>query len=273
MESLPQHWPGLVAAVFLLGLRHGFDPDHLAAIDGLARYNAAARPRLARWSGLLFSLGHGAVVTAVALAAATVATGWRAPAWLEATGAWISIGLLALMGAANLRAVARTPRGEVVRPAGLRSRLFARVMCAGHPAAIVAVGAAFALSFDTIGLALVFSFAGSQLAGWPFAALLGLVFTAGMATSDALNGLWVAGLLRRAGGRAPAASRLMGLAIGLAALAIAALAAARHFIPALDEGLEGWGAGLGAAVAAFVLCAYLAATRWAAPAPAAQGAR
>jgi hypothetical protein len=59
MQSLPAHWLALVAVVFLLGAQHGFDPDHLAAIDGLARFNAAARPRLARWSGLLFSLGHG----------------------------------------------------------------------------------------------------------------------------------------------------------------------------------------------------------------------
>ena len=33
---------------FLLGLKHGLDPDHLAAIDGLTRFNAARRPRLAR---------------------------------------------------------------------------------------------------------------------------------------------------------------------------------------------------------------------------------
>ena len=52
MQSLPTHWLALVAVVFLLGLKHGLDPDHLAAIDGLTRYNAARRPLLARWSGL-----------------------------------------------------------------------------------------------------------------------------------------------------------------------------------------------------------------------------
>src|SRR5258706_15756251 len=121
-ETLPAHWLSLVAVVFLLGLKHGLDPDHLAAIDGLTRFNAASRPRLSRWSGLLFSAGHGLVVTLVAVSVATVATEWRAPEWLESAGALISIAFLTLLGVANLAAVLRTPGGEIVRAAGLRSR-------------------------------------------------------------------------------------------------------------------------------------------------------
>ena len=127
MNSLPTHWLSLIAVVFLLGLKHGLDPDHLAAIDGIARYHAQRRPRLARWSGLLFSAGHGVVVTMVAIGVATVATEWRAPAWLENTGTWISIAFLALLGFANLHNVLRTPRGQVVRAAGLRSRIFSQL--------------------------------------------------------------------------------------------------------------------------------------------------
>src|SRR6185369_8674943 len=126
--------------------------------------------------GLLFSAGHGVVVTSVAVAVATVATEWRAPAWLEHAGTWISIAFLTLLGLANLNAVLRTPRGEVVRPVGLRSRWFARLTRAEHPVLIAAVGAAFALSFDTISQAVLFSITGSSLAGWLFAAGLGLVF-------------------------------------------------------------------------------------------------
>src|SRR5436853_189686 len=98
IESLPSHWLSLAAVVFLLGLKHGLDPDHLAAIDGLTRFNAGRHPRVSRWSGLLFSAGHGVVVTLVAIAVATVATEWRAPEWLEQTGVWISIAFLALLG-------------------------------------------------------------------------------------------------------------------------------------------------------------------------------
>jgi high-affinity nickel-transport protein len=35
MHDLPTDWSALCALVFLLGMRHGFDADHLAAIDGL----------------------------------------------------------------------------------------------------------------------------------------------------------------------------------------------------------------------------------------------
>jgi len=263
MSALPTHWFSLVAVVFLLGLKHGLDPDHLAAIDGLTRYNAGRKPRLSRWSGLLFSAGHGVVVTSIAVIVATIATEWRAPAWLEDTGTWISIAVLTLLGIANLLAVWRTPRDEVVRAVGLRSRFFARLTHAEHPVLVAAVGAAFALSFDTISQAVLFSITGSNLAGWIFAMTLGLVFTAGMIATDALNGLWVSRLVSRADARAAAASRVMSFAVAFAALAIAALAAARHFSPSLDAGLEGWSFALSAGVVALVVVAYGTAMRMA----------
>jgi high-affinity nickel-transport protein len=261
IDSLPGHWLSLVGVVFLLGLKHGLDPDHLAAIDGLARYNARRSPRLSRWSGLLFSAGHGVVVTAVAVVVATVATEWHAPEWLEHTGVWISIAFLTLLGAANLLAVVRTPAGEVVKAVGFRGRLFERFTRAEHPVLIAAVGAAFALSFDTISQAVLFSVTGSHLAGWLFAAGLGLVFTAGMMATDALNGLWVSHLVRSADRRAAIASRVMSFAVGSLALAIAALAAARYALPAVDARLEGWGIAISATVIVVIVAAYATALR------------
>ena len=70
METLHESVYPLFVLAFVLGLRHGMDPDHLATIDGLTRFNAAAgRMRLARLCGFLFSLGHGAVVCVAALVA------------------------------------------------------------------------------------------------------------------------------------------------------------------------------------------------------------
>ena len=260
MQALPTHWPALVAVVFLLGLKHGLDPDHIAAIDGLARFNSA-RPRLSRWSGALFSAGHGVVVTLVAIAVATVATGWSAPAWLEDAGTWTSVAFLALLGVANLAAVVRTPRGELVRPVGLRGRICERLMRVDHPVLIAAVGAAFAVSFDTMSYAVLFSVAGSHLAGWLFAALLGVLFTLGMVVTDALNGLWVSRLIARADARAAAASRAMSAAIGLIALAIAALGAARQLAPSIDSGVGEPGLATGVAVIIFTTLAYAWAMR------------
>ena len=48
MDSLPSDGFALAALVFVLGMKHGFDADHLATIDGLTRYNARRNPALAR---------------------------------------------------------------------------------------------------------------------------------------------------------------------------------------------------------------------------------
>lgn len=217
---------GLAGLVFLLGLRHGFDPDHLVAIDGLTRASAS------RWSGLFFSLGHGVAVTLIGVAVAIAATEWRAPGWLERSGAVISAGILLALGVINLLAVLRTAAGAPVALIGLRGRwLTERVARSGHPAVIASAGAAFALSFDTVSHALAFSLTGATMAGALFAALLGGIFTLGMVMTDALNGVWVARMMRSADRRA--ASRWMSGTVACLCLWMAAYALARDAIPAI----------------------------------------
>ena len=220
---------GMVALVFVLGLRHGFDPDHLVAIDGMTRSTQS------RWCGLFFSLGHGVVVTLIGIAVAVAATEWQAPVWLEQTGTLVSIAVLLVLGLVNLLAVLRTPRGSRVALIGLRGRwLTDRLARASHPAVIASIGAAFAVSFDTVSHALAFSLTGATMAGVLFAALLGLVFTLGMVLTDALNGLWVA---RMMSGPA-AASRWMSATVAFLCLLIAALAFLKHTVAAVDEHAE-----------------------------------
>ena len=244
---------GLAALVFALGVKHGFDPDHLAAIDGFARSSARTRPALARRAGLYFSLGHGVVVTLIGLAVALYARGWHAPAWLEPLGAAISIAVLAVLGSANLRIAWRAGPDDRVAPVALRGRWVSeRLAGASHPVLIAAVGAAFALSFDTVSHALLFSVTGASAAGWLFALALGLVFTLGMVLTDALNGWWVARMVVRADAiagerRAARASRWMSIAIGGLCLAIAAGGLARLGLP-----------GVGRAFSAFAPLASLA---------------
>ena len=93
---------GFAVVALVLGMRHGVDADHLAAIDAMTRCNAQARPALARRTGLWFSIGHGSVVIAVAFAVALSAHAWAAPGWLEPFGAWASIAMLVLLGTLNL---------------------------------------------------------------------------------------------------------------------------------------------------------------------------
>jgi high-affinity nickel-transport protein len=270
METLPNDSLALIALVFLLGLKHGMDPDHLVTIDGMARFNAVRRPRLSRWSGLLFSLGHGAVVTLVAVIVATVARDWQAPEWLELTGVSVSIAFMLMLAVANLVAVLRAAPGEVVRTVGIKGRLLGSIVETTHPVVMASVGAAFALSFDTISQAMLFSMAGTSVAGWTFAVALGLVFTAGMVATDAVNGYTMSRLIARADRRAAVASRVMSLAVALLSLLVAGIALAKIHWTVVDEILEGGGLVLGAAVIAAMLVAYALAVRPARAAPAAR---
>jgi high-affinity nickel-transport protein len=229
MQAFTGEWLAVVAGVFTLGMRHGLDADHLAAIDGLTRFNGPERPRLARACGALFSMGHGAVVLAIALSVASVAPAWSVPSATEHVGAWISIGFLALLGTMNVAAVIAAPADEVVRPVGFRGRAFGGLQRAGRPWLVALVGALFAVSFDTLSQAALFAVAGVRFGGLAHAAALAVAFTAGMLLTDGLNGLWTARLLRRVDRTARIASRATGLAVGLLSIGVAAYGAARYF--------------------------------------------
>jgi high-affinity nickel-transport protein len=257
VENLPHDWLALAALVFVLGLKHGLDADHLVAIDGLARFNSRARPRLARWCGALFSLGHGAVVVGVAVAVGLATERWIVPGWLEDAGSWISIVFLTVLGLANLAAVLGTAADGVVAPVGLKARLFARLTRTSHPLAIALVGALFAISFDTLSQAALFAVTASQFGGVAHALALGLLFVLGMMLADGANGLWIAALLRSADARARIASRLLGLTVAGLSLGVAALAIAERYSAALAAWAEGRELVFGLAVIGVVAIAFL----------------
>ncbi|MEK8088532.1 nickel transporter [Thermithiobacillus plumbiphilus] len=212
-------WLGLV---FALGLRHGIDPDHLASIDALTRLHADTRPRLARRAGLYFALGHGLVVTLVAVLVSTLMQQARIPGWFEGLGIWSSVILLTVLGSANIWN-ARRGGQQII---GLKSRLFAPLLRVQGPGAVILVGALFALAFDTLSQTAVWTLAAGSHGQWA-AALLGLSFTLGMVLPDGLNGRLLAGLLRRNGSPARAA----GFVVGLISLAMAAFEAYGFLLP------------------------------------------
>jgi high-affinity nickel-transport protein len=165
MEPLPTDWLSLLVLTFVLGMKHGFDADHLATIDGLTRHNSRANPAMARYCGTLFSLGHGAVVVAIALGVSALAGHWEVPEWFGTLGAVISIAFLFALGSLNLAAVLQAEPHEVVQPVGLKGRLLGHLRHAGHPLLVAGVGALFALSFDTLSQAAFFA-----LSATPFSA-------------------------------------------------------------------------------------------------------
>lgn len=256
MNVLPNEWMPLLLMVFALGLKHGMDPDHIVTIDGLTRFNSA-RPHLSRWAGVLFSLGHGLVVTLAAGLIAWAARAWQAPIWLESFGAWVSILFLLVLGAVNLVAVFRAAPNEVVRPIGLKSRWFGKLTQISHPVLIATVGALFALSFDTLSQAALFSLAASSMSGWKFALFLGIVFMLGMMATDGVNGLWVSRLIRRADRTALIASRVLSLVIAGLSFMIALLGMAKHLSPVVAAQTEGRELLLGIAIVGILAFSFL----------------
>jgi high-affinity nickel-transport protein len=253
----------LIALALALGAKHGLDADHLATIDGLTRFNAGnGRPGLARRCGLLFSLGHGAVVCVVAVGAGLLFGHAAMPGWLDSVGAWVSTFFLLSLGALNLYAVFSTPAHEMVRPLGFKGRLLGRLNHAGHPALVALVGALFAISFDTLSQAALFSATSTHFGGAGYALALALCFMLGMMATDAANGLWISHLLRRADATARTASRIMGLTVAMLSLAVAGLGLSRRYLPEAAAWQEGRELAIGLLVIAVVAASFLFARYW-----------
>ncbi|MCE2946252.1 MAG: nickel transporter [Betaproteobacteria bacterium] len=251
------------ALALLLGMQHGLDPDHLAAIDGLTRFNARVNPARARWCGLWFSLGHGTLVTLATLLVATLAAGWQLPEWVDTASGWVTVGLLVTIGLINVWSV-YTGQAETQGPSGVRGRYLRGLLAAQHPVTIFGIGALFALSFETLTQASVFAL-GAGTAGasgnvWvPLA--MGAVFTGGMMVTDAVNGLWLYRLARNTQRHSALAMRRLALAIATLSFAMAAWAAARMLSPEVDTWFDGSELVLGLAVLAGVAGCYLLAMR------------
>ena len=261
METLPTDWLSLLILTFVLGMKHGFDADHLATIDGLTRYNARTRPGMARYCGTLFSLGHGAVVMAIALGVSAIAGQWAVPEWFGLLGSLISIAFLVTLGSLNLAAVLRTAPDAVVQPVGLKGRLLGSLRHVSHPVLVSLVGALFALSFDTLSQAAFFALTATQFGGWQHALVLALLFMLGMLLTDGINGLWIARLIARADQVALVASRVMGLVVSAISLLVAAFGAAKLVSPAIDAWSEGKELVFGGALVAIIAISFVAAMR------------
>lgn len=170
-----------LALVVALGLRHGMDADHLAAIDGFARL------RPSRWTGVLFGLGHGLVVTALALAVGRLGDnfglGWLSP--------YLFLGVAGL----NLwRLLWPAPHRHTAPPwAALGPFVMGLLLAVGMETSSQLAALSLAQSVPPL--------------------LLGAAFTLGMTLADGADGLLAASLQRGRQAnaqRAALASRVMG---------------------------------------------------------------
>jgi len=191
---------GLGVTAYLLGLRHAFDADHIAAIDNTTR-QLLARGRRARGVGLWFSLGHATVVSVLcvllALGVGALTTSLEDPdsplqVWTGVIGPVVSGVFLLVIGAANILALRHRRRAGNHRHGGPAWALVGRLNAViDRPSRMYVVGLLFGLGFDTateIGLLALAGTAASRSVPWWTVLILPVLFAAGMSLLDSAQG-------------------------------------------------------------------------------------
>ena len=185
-----------LALIFIMGLRHGLDPDHIAVIDGMSMQLHARKSKYAPWIGCLFALGHGIAITVVAglvsLGVNSFHFSGRSMAWME----WIPVVLLLWVGSANMYSLLG---GQHYHPAGWRTHLLPRKLrSSSRPVTVLLIGILFAMVLDTASQAVAWGYAACEKGGPAMALLLGAVFTLGMMITDTIDGLLLHQIIRKA---------------------------------------------------------------------------
>jgi nickel/cobalt transporter (NiCoT) family protein len=229
----------LFILVFVLGMRHGLDADHLACIDGLVRYNWRIRSPYARWVGTLFSLGHGLVVAGVAAILGLVTSHFTFPTYFDTVVTWISVISLFIIGTMNTMNLLRKPvQEEGFQLQGLKGRFIPRAAKeTKNPFLIVLIGGIFALAADTISQTSVWALAAGS-SGNLMPVLLGLTFMVGMVLTDTLDSLIAHHILDRSGQMGRTASRVMGWFIVAIAYGVSFYEAFTFFVPDAEVDFE-----------------------------------
>jgi high-affinity nickel-transport protein len=211
---------GSLFAVFALGLRHGADPDHIAAIDNLTRNSFEKRPFFSRFVGTLFAAGHTVMVLAIAALVGYFGTRF-APhhELIETIGTWISILVLILIAALNLR---QLRGGGAGRMAGVKTRLMPRPLREGtSPWLALPVGFLFGFGFETSSQIATYTLAFGANGGVAGAVLVGAMFCFGMILTDTLDSVLVHRLVSDRSGLLPSTTRVWIWSVTIVALAIA----------------------------------------------------
>jgi len=209
---------GLGITAYTLGMRHAFDADHIAAIDNTTRKLMADGQRPVS-VGFWFSLGHSSVVFVMVMG---IAFGVRAlssgiasddSALQHTTGVWgtsVSGVFLVLIGLLNLAAligILKVFRGmrrghydeaaleRQLDARGFLNRILGRVnKLVTKPWQMYPVGFLFGLGFDTVTeIGLLVIAGGAVASGLPWWAVITLpvLFTAGMALLDTIDGAFM----------------------------------------------------------------------------------
>ena len=207
--------------VYALGLRHGADPDHLAAIDNMTRNSIDRAPRFSKFIGTLFAGGHTVMVLAIAALVGYLGSKFAAHGQLiENIGTWVSIVVLLVLAGMNLRQLLL---GQTDRVSGYKTRLLPKVLRnASSPWVAVPVGLLFGFGFETSSQVATYAIAFGADAGVVGALLVGSMFCIGMVCTDTLDSLFIHRLVSYKSGRLPQVMRVWILSVTIFAVAVAA---------------------------------------------------
>src|SRR5205807_4962658 len=107
----------------------------------------------------------------------------------ESIGTWVSIATLFAIAAVNVRQLSL---GRVSGVGGLKSAMLPKALrAASSPLAAIPVGLLFGLGFDTSSQVATYALAFTNGGGIALAALIGLIFSLGMAVTDTLDSVLV----------------------------------------------------------------------------------
>jgi high-affinity nickel-transport protein len=229
----------LIFIVFVLGIRHGLDADHLAFIDGQTRYNWRVGSPIARWVGTLFSFGHGLVVACIAIILGLFTKNFEFPVYFGAFATWIAITSLLIIGTFNLINLLKTKTSDShFHVNGIKGKFIPRIMReTTNPFLIILIGGLFALAADTVSQTAVWTFAAANSSGYLFL-ILGPVFMAGMMITDTLDS-WIAHrMLTQSSKIGRTASRIIGWLIVTLAYSVAFYEIFTFFYPVVELDFE-----------------------------------
>lgn len=249
---------GAAAVAYGLGLRHGMDADHLAAIDDSTRL-LVSQGKDPAGTGMFFALGHSVIVLALGagVAGAAHAISPEALGLGEELGSALVAVFLIAMGVLNASVWRDLRRAERTHAAGgctpeevaavLRSRgLMNRLTRGRSTSRLVSspgmffVGVLFGLGLGTASEILLLTSATAVAApelGSLAIMSLPLLFVAGMVTTDTLDGLFMSRLYGSAALTPARSLRLSLMTTGLTVVITLGVAAIYLAAIAVDAGL------------------------------------
>ena len=240
-----------------LGFRHGLDPDHIAAVDGMTRLRHKGRAYWkARLTGFQFACGHSLTILLATFVFYTY--GIQLPEWLDAVGLWISTFFLVWLAYRNLKFCYSGNDDHHHAGSPVQRKILQAMGPFAHP---MGVGFGFAISFDSLAQAGLMAAKGHELGGLFAIIAMALSFGIGMTLADTSNGLLMHWLVHRSHALAHNAGRIMSGVIATLSLMVVAVGHASQHFENLEAIWDAWGAYIGLSVTGMAILVYLVSMR------------